>query len=821
MPVCSGVGMPVTVVMGTLLLTAIFLPFLAVPVVVLAGRSLGVRTGWVALAVPVVSAALILQLALGAEPFDRQLVTLPWVPSLGLDLMFVVDGLSLFFGLVVSAMGALVTFYSAHYLDSHYRHHGRFYAYLLLFMGSMLGTVFSGNLLLLFIFWELTGISSFLLIGFLHDKEVSRDGARMALLVTGGTGLCLLAGVVMVGEMAGTYELAALMDGALKGSPPGLLTAAFVLIAIGALGKSAQFPFHFWLPNAMAAPTPVSAYLHSATMVKLGVFLIARIFPIFRDLDWWSPLLVTVCFSTMVLAALLALLSHDLKAILAYSTVSQLGFLIGFYGMSPPDGAQGDLLHIASHVFYKGCLFMVVGIIDHSTGGRDVRRLGGLRSRLPLLALVTLVATASMAGLPGTLGFISKEYMLKEKFDYWEGAAVFNWYPLIMVVLASVMKVAFSFRIFWGIFGGKPSPEVVKHYHAPGIGMQIPPLLLGAACLLFGLFPGLLGVALGHLQTAGLHPTESLHFSIWHGVSREFIMSVLIVLAGAGLFAIFQIERWRWAQVPAWLRFDAGFEAGVVLLPKASKKLGRLLRFDHAFDYLGIAIGFMVVVLGGYWVVHRVELSPGLPTLADFEPLRTFVVILIGVAVAMVITMRSWTSQLIAVSIVGFLVTFYYVLFRAPDLAMTQILVESATLLLVLLLLSRFPRASEMSERGRSFSASRQVVNIAVSVGVGVLTTMGALMAMQHKHPDPAGLYFLENTVPLAHGTNAVNTVLVDFRGFDTLLEAAVLLIACLGALGLVMRYRRSAEEYASGAMGPAGYGLGRSRGVQGKGKDT
>ncbi len=798
--------------MGTTLLTAIFLPFLAVPVMALAGRRLGRRVGWLALSVPVVACALLLGVAADSAAFGREVIEVSWVPSLGLNLTFVVDGLALFFGLVVSGVGVLVTFYAANYLDDHYKHHGRFYAYLLLFMGAMLGTVFAGNLLLLFIFWELTGISSFLLIGFLHDKGESRDGARMALLVTGGTGLALLAGVAIVGELAGTYELAALSDGALGGAPTGLVTAAFVLIAIGALGKSAQFPFHFWLPNAMAAPTPVSAYLHSATMVKLGVFLVARIFPVFREVDLWTPLLVTVCFGTMALGALLALLSHDLKAILAFSTVSQLGFLIGFYGMSPPEGAQGDLLHIASHVFYKGCLFMVVGIVDHSTGERDVRKLGGLRTRLPLLAVIAAIAAASMAGLPGTLGFISKEYMLKEKFDYWEGAGFLNWYPLVMVVVASILKVAFSARLVWGVFGGRSTPpEVVKHFHAPGLALQASPALLAAACLVFGLFPNALAAGLNVLRTTGLHPAEAMSFSIWHGVTREFLMSVLIVAAGLGVFALFQIERWRWAAIPALLRFDGAFEAGVAWLPKGAKLLGRVLRFDHAFDYLGVAIGFMVLVLGGYWWSERGALWVGSPGADAFDPLRTFVVALVGIALAMIIALRSWTAQLIAVSIVGFLVTFYYVLFRAPDLAMTQILVESATLLLVLLLLARFPRASQKSEIGRSFSRSRQAVNIAVSVGVGAIATLGVLMSMQHKEARIAGSYYLENTVPLAYGTNTVNTILVDFRGFDTLMEASVLVIACLGALGLVMRYRRSAEEYASGAMGPAGYGLGRA----------
>ncbi len=802
--------------MSFLLLIALFVPFALLPLVAAAGRSLRERSGWLALVAPLTTVILLAGLVGMHEVGEREVFSWPWVPSFDLGLTFMVDGLSLFFGLVVSGVGVLVVVYATFYLDRHAKHHGRFYSYLLLFMGAMLGTVFSGNLLLLFIFWELTGIASFLLIGFLHDKGASRDGARMALLVTGSTGLAMLAGIILLGETAGTYELAALLDGALAGKSPGTVSLAFVLIAVGALGKSAQFPFHFWLPNAMAAPTPVSAYLHSATMVKLGVFLIARIFPIFSATDVWAPLLVYLCFGTMLLGAVLALLSHDLKAILAYSTISQLGFLCGFYGMGSPLGVQGDLLHISSHVFYKGCLFMVVGIVDHATGERDVRKLGGLRRRLPLLALITLVASASMAGLPGTLGFISKEYMLKEKFDFWSGDDLLNVFPIVLVVAASIVKVAFAARVYWGVFGGRETPAVSEHYHAPGMAMQLPPLVLGLGCLLFGLFPGLLGGVLNGLWTEGLHHPERLSLSLWHGVTKEFVLSMGILTAGAGVFAVGQATAWRWASIPRFARVDEAFEAAVAWLPKGAKGLGRVLRFDHAFDYLLCVFGFMLLLLGSTWLIHWEKLWPGLPALADFDPLRSFVVTLIAVALVMILAFRRWSSQLIAVSIVGFLITFYYVLFRAPDLAMTQILVESATLLLVLLLLARFPRALERSEIGRSFSLGRQALNIVLAVGVGAIATLATLMAMQHKSDAPAGTYYLENTVPLAYGTNTVNTILVDFRGFDTLLEAAVLVIACLGAIGLVMRYRRSAEEYASGPMGPAGYGLGR-KGRKGK----
>ncbi len=313
------------------LLIAIFLPVLGAALMPVLGRRLGPRTGWVALAFAVVSASAVASLIPHAQDADTQ--TWPWMPSLGLSLTFLVDGLAVFFGLVVSLMGVLVMLYGTFYLDDHYRDHGRFYSYLLLFMAAMLGTVFAGHLLLLFIFWELTGITSFLLIGFNHEKVASREGARMALLVTSLTGLVMLAGVVLLGQMAGTMELSELLA-----HPPrettGVLNLVMLLVMVGAFGKSAQFPWHFWLPNAMAAPTPVSAYLHSATMVKLGVFLCGRLFPVFQQCEWWMPLLAIVSFGTMVLGAVMAFLAVDLKAMLAYSTVSQLGFLIGYYGMA-------------------------------------------------------------------------------------------------------------------------------------------------------------------------------------------------------------------------------------------------------------------------------------------------------------------------------------------------------------------------------------------------------------------------------------------------------------------------------------------------------
>ncbi|WP_043589559.1 hydrogen gas-evolving membrane-bound hydrogenase subunit E [Geminisphaera colitermitum] len=804
-----------------LLIIAIFAPFVWLPVTAFAGRWLGSRTAWFALVAPVVSTVILAALALDARAGAQTVVEIPWIPSLGLNLTFLVDGLSLFFALVVSGMGVLVALYAAAYLDDHYEWHGRFYAYLLLFMGAMLGTVLAGNLLLLFVFWELTGIASFLLIGFLHDKEESRSGARMALLVTGLTGLVMLAGVALTGIAAGTWDLATLLAKGGEAFGPdsrGLLSVAFVLLAVGAMGKSAQFPFHFWLPNAMAAPTPVSAYLHSATMVKLGVFFVARVFPIFSDADLWMPLLVTVGFGTMALASLFALLSHDLKAILAWSTVTTLGMLIGFYGMGSRTGAngvQGDLLHVASHVFFKGALFMCAGIIDHATGTRDVRELGGLRRRLPWLAVVVTICAASMAGVPGTLGFVSKEYFLKAQMAFLAQGGGGGWaiYAVGLAWLALTLKVAFSARLVAHVFWGPLTPGATEHFHAPARLMLVPPAILAVACVLFGVWPAWLGAGLDRLGVTGLQAAETLSLhalpSQW---APEVGLSLAALVIGGGVFAVLGRGRWARLSIPRWLRLDLAFEAGVEGLSQAAKRFTVLLRSDRPFDYLPIVMMFVVVLIGTFVAVRHDVLLPTLPSTADFDPLRTYVAGLIAVAALLVLALRSWSGQLIAMSIVGFLVTFYFVLFQAPDLAMTQILVESATLLLVLVLLSRFPKSAEAGESAWRKSRQRwprMAFRGALATGMGLIATLVTLLALQPKHPEFAGNYYLENTRALAHGTNAVNTILVDFRGLDTMFEITVLVIACLSALGLLMRYRRTRDEYAAGSLGLPGYSYG------------
>lgn len=789
------------------LLIAILAPFVFIPLVLAAGRRCRARCAWIALGAPLISFGFFVWLAVQIPSGSHRVLEFPWVPSLGLNLTFLLDGLSLFFGIVVSGMGALVAFYARFYVDDHYEEHGRFYAYLLLFMGAMFGTVLAGNLLLLFICWEMTGVASFLLIGFLHNKENSREGAQMALLVTGGTGLALLAGVVILGTQAGTYDLATLLSGPLVAESRTLVTVAFLLMAAGAMGKSAQFPFHFWLPSAMAAPTPVSAYLHSATMVKLGIFLIARIFPVFNGLELWLPFLVTVGFFTMAAAALLAVLSHDLKAILAYSTITTLGMLIGFYGLGPVAGIRGDLLHITSHVLFKGALFMIAGIIDHSTGSRDIRKLGGLRKRLPWVTILMVVCAASMAGFPGTLGFVSKEYFLQAVVASLPAGGDLARIALVLAVTALTLKVAFSARLIFHTFWGRPNPQANGEFHAPSPGLLLPPTLLAGATLVFGFRPQWLGAWLDDLRVTGLQSGAPLALKAFPDHwALEVALSAGILGAGLLLFLLIGRARWVRFRIPSAVRLDAHFLNALKELPQRAHRLTSALGVDRPLDHLAIVMGFTVLLVGAGFLRDADTLLPALPSLADFHPLRSFVAALIAVAVFMVLALRNWTAQLIAMSIIGFLVTFYFILFRAPDLAMTQILVESATLLLVLLLLSRFPRTANASDSESRSSLRRNLARILISTGLGTMATLISLIALAPKHPDAAGTYYLENTVPLAHGTNAVNTLLVDFRGFDTLFEICVLVIATLGAIGLFMRHRRSQDEYDAGPMSLPGY---------------
>lgn len=800
--------------MDTLLPFAIFLPLLGCPLLALLGGQIKKNLGLYALVFPVISVLSIVAVGNSVDWHGSKVVEWAWIPSLGINFSFLIDGLSLVFGLIVAGMGCFIAFYANYYLEEgHYKYQNRFYCYLIFFMASMLGTVFADNLILLFVFWELTGISSFLLIGFLHETEKSRSGARDALLVTASTGLCMLVGIVIVGALTGgDLSLQSLISGG--GIPEqhrGLIQAAFLLIMLGAFGKSAQFPFHFWLPNAMAAPTPVSAYLHSATMVKLGVFMAARTYPIFVDLDLWAPVLITVCFGTMLLGATLALLSNDLKAILAFATVSQLGYFLGFYGMGKVGGVEHDFYHIFNHVFYKGSFFMLAGIVDHASGTRDVRKLGGLWRKLPSVGVAWILCAAALAGLPPTTGFVSKEMMLETTLHLPERFGFGGWLALFALLGTAVLNVAVACRLVYCVFFGKLPAEVEAHYHQPSTAVTIAPLILAGCVLVFGLFPGALGHELAHMRVPGLHAAEFSHLALFHGFNLPLLLTFLSICAGFGLFYLGRRTGWSWTAIPRWIQFDRFFDLSLIGVTRSCMVATRFSGADRPTVFLFVIAGFSLVFLGVFalpHMFHSIDLHWEAFLDENHSPIRTFTALLTAAAAVCVTLLRRWTTQLIALSVAGFLVTFYFVLYRAPDLAMTQILVETASLIMMLVLLARFPSSAEAGEVAERGITPRRVVATVAGIGTAILVGGMVLWITSSPNPDPMGRFFVENTKEYAHGTNAVNTILVDFRGFDTLGEITVLLAAALGGIGLLMRYRRTPEEWKKGAREIPGYTL-------------
>ena len=641
----------------SLLLIAVFLPLFIAPVVGFFARSLSLNVAWIGIGTAITSASLIgriIKLTKGL-PF---VISYNWVPAFDLQLSFLVDGLSLFFGLVITCIGAFVLFYARFYMSLK-DENGRFFAYLMLFMFAMLGTVFSNHLLLTFLFWELTGVASFLLIGFLYNKPESQKGSLMALIVTGTTGLVMLLGILLAKSVFGTYDLSLLIAQrdslVVVGALP---TAVMALMLVGAFGKSAQFPFHFWLPNAMAAPTPVSSYLHSAAMVKLGIFLTARLFPIFSHNPYWGDIIVTVGFITMLIGAVYSILSHDLKAILAYTTVSQLGFLMGVYGLGHMQLLEHDFFHILNHVFYKASLFMVAGIVIHIVGTKDIRKMGGLFRIAPFAGMATLFACMAMAGLPGTMGFISKELMLETLLHNAQSHGGIAWVWVGTIIMSAICLFATSLRFFKTLFMGTVPLDLKDSLHAPGLWIQLPPLVLASCLIIFGLNPELLGHALAGLTVSGMHAIKMSHLALWHGLTTPFLLSLTISGLGVGLYTLFERKHWQ-MEIPKQLRFDTAFNNGLEGLATLSKRLHSWLRLDQSQDYLGIVISYIVLMSSGF-ILYYLPLST---IRFDWIRLEHIPATVIGFVICVfsiaVVTQKKWTTRLIALSVVGFFISFF------------------------------------------------------------------------------------------------------------------------------------------------------------------
>jgi multicomponent K+:H+ antiporter subunit A len=727
-----------------------------------------------------------------------------WVPSLGLDLVLRLDGLSWMMCVLVLGIGALVMLYARYYLSPS-DPVPRFYAFLLAFMAAMLGVVLSGNLLQLAFFWELTSLFSFLLIGYWNQRADAQRGARMSLTVTGMGGLCLLAGLLVLGQMAGSYELEIVLASADRVKAHPLYPLALCLILLGAFTKSAQFPFQFWLPNAMAAPTPVSAYLHSATMVKLGIFLLARLWHPLAGTQLWFWLVGSVGLVTLLLGAWAALFQRDLKGVLAYSTISHLGLIVLLLGLNSPLAAVAAVFHLMNHATFKASLFMAAGIIDHETGTRDIRRLSGLFRLMPITGTLALVATAAMAGVPLLNGFLSKEMFFAETV-FVDAIPAVQWGLPVAATLAGMGSVAYSLRFAAGVFFGPASAlSSPRAPEEPPKWMRVPVEVLVLACLVVGIAPAasiapVLDAACRQV-VGGPPPAYSLQ--IWHGFTPPVFMSLLALAGGGGLYLLLRRHE----------AGRAGARPGIVGRLDGAKVyasvLARLTVFSRSIRRQLLTAGLQRQLMA----VVLVALMVGAWTLWDGvgkgdRPLVPLSPILIGLwAVGGVAAVgAAWQAKfhrlaaLMLAGTAGAVTCVTFIWFSAPDLALTQLTVEVMTTLLVLLglrwLPPREPARGVYNRQTRRVAAGRRARDLLIALGAGAGMAVLAYAVMTRELPERSS-FFLENALTGGGGRNVVNVMLVDFRGFDTFGEGVVLALVAVTVYALLRRFRPATEVLA------------------------
>ena len=705
-----------------------------------------------------------------------------WLPQLGIDFSFRLDALGLIFALLITGIGTLIYIYAYYYLNPK-NSLSKLYALLMLFMAAMLGISLSNNLIILLVFWELTSISSFLLVGYWSNYEAAQRGSRMALTITGMGGLAMLGGFILIGQVTGTYQIDQLvtMGPLIQASP--YFVPILLLILLGAFTKSAQFPFHFWLPNAMAAPTPVSAYLHSATMVKAGIFLLARLMPIFVGSALYHNLVTTVGLFTLCMAAFFAIFKEDLKGLLAYSTISHLGLIICLLGIGSPLAVAAAVFHIINHATFKAALFMIAGIIDHETGTRDLRKLSGIWQLLPFTATLTMITAAAMAGVPLTNGFLSKEMFFTELLANLSGGFVVT--AAIVATLAGLFAVAYSVRLVHGVFFdgdiGKDVPN--KEAHEPHIGMRAPAILLATLCIAVGIIPALL---LENIVNAGARASinqpafEGVHLAIWHGFNVPLLMSAIALIGGVIFyFALAKGGKLRDIDLDPYF----GKLQGKLLFDEFLKQL--LLnsrKFKRATETGSLQTYLLLIVIFAVFMASIPLLNQGLSTGArelTHSPLIGIVLwLLLFSACWMMLWFHHERIKAVLISgAVGLVVTMVFLILSAPDLALTQITVDVVTTVLLLMSLSLLPQLtpyeSSVTRRWRD-----AIIAIVAGLGIGWI----AWLVMTRDH-NSISWFFLQQSIPLGGGSNVVNVILVDFRGFDTFGEITVLGIAAIGAL--------------------------------------
>ncbi|SMQ60884.1 multisubunit sodium/proton antiporter, MrpA subunit [Devosia lucknowensis] len=770
-------------------------PFVAAILAPIIHRFAGRFSGWILALVPAGIFAFLLGFAPKIAGGETVTSVIDWIPAYGIGLSFLLDGLSLIFALTISGVGSLIILYAGAYLAGH-RHQGRFLAFMLAFMGAMLGLVLADSLLVLFVFWELTSVTSFLLIGFDHARQAARRGAIQALVITNIGGMFLLAGGILVQQVSGSWEMSAVRElgEVLRGS------SAYLLILICFLGaaftKSAQFPLHFWLPNAMEAPTPVSAFLHSATMVQAGVYLLARMTPSLGGTDVWTNILVISGCITLIWAALGALKQTDLKQMLAQTTIASLGLLVLLIGLGSTYAIAAMVVYFVAHAFYKAGLFMVVGAVDHEAGTREITALGGLADKMPVTFIAASLASLSMIGLPLTVGYFAKEEMYLGLL----GGEWMAWLVLVVLVAGNAMLAGVALLIMIRPFLGETLSTPRKAHEAP-VAMLAGPIVLGSAGIVAGVLPDWLGhdvLVPGASAILGM-PVES-HLTL----ALDFASPLLWLSALTWAFGIVvyrQVDAIRtllrrFDAVLGWTA-DTVFDSVMFGLIRFSGALTRLLHHGQLEFYLVVVFAAMaaaifgpMMLFGGLdWIVPTSDLGDWSQRL-QLPPLQVYEWGVIGLAVLGLVAVVAAPSRLVAIlslGVQGTAVALIFLLFGAPDLAFTQLMVEILSVVILTFVMTRL----RLDQRDhRRFEDWARDGSLAVLCGLGVSLLL--MLVLNGTLDTRLSDFFTATSVPIAHGSNIVNVILVDYRGFDTLGEIAVVMGAGIAILALLRRARKT-----------------------------
>ncbi|WP_028783288.1 Na+/H+ antiporter subunit A [Thalassobacillus devorans] len=768
------------------MLFAVLLPFIAsIFIPFLAKMKNRIHTGIFVTLIPFIVFLYFIQfIGGGFKPVTRSYT---WIPSLNMNMNFYLDGLSLLFVLLISGIGTLVAFYSIYYLHKS-EQLGNFYVYFLIFMGSMLGVVLSDNVFVLYTFWEFTSLSSFLLIGYWNHRRGSRYGALKSMLITVFGGLSMLGSLVFMSVITNTTSIQQMISQKSIILNHEFFPLIFGLLLLGAFTKSAQFPFHIWLPDAMEAPTPVSAYLHSATMVKAGIYLVARYIPIFAESEWFFIVVSGFGIFTLMWASYMAVRQTDLKGILAFSTISQLGMIMAMLGFGTKAAIFGAVFHILNHATFKGSLFMVAGIVDHETGSRDIRKLGGLMTFMPITATLAVLATFSMAGfpLPFLNGFYSKEMFFGSTLEFEAtNNALASFLQQVLPYLAvfgSIFTFVYSMYFFFGTFRGKANvSELPKKPHEAPVGMLISPAVLVLGVIIIGIFPELINKPFLSHAAASIYGGEvEKHIYFWHGINLPLIMSMAVLAFGT----ILALTRTKWEPVyrfiPGPLSMNKVYDGLVKRAETYSEKITKGYMNGSLGRYFRLILSAILIVTFSFMIITG-GFSFSMENTAEFTAIELLVAIMMVVASIGTIVANNRIAAIIILGVVGYGLSILFVIYRAPDLALTQLIVETVTVALFLMAFNHLPKLEV-----RQQDWSTKALNLIISIGFGALMTLVAISSHSSKWFESISTYFIENSYKLGGGDNIVNVILVDMRGLDTLFEITVLGIAALGIYGMI-----------------------------------